>query len=71
MHGLSSDGTVIERGRVSKVLTFKGLERVPVDEAKAGDIVALSGLITTTVADTIAAPTVKEALQAQPIDPPT
>ncbi|AVX02908.1 translational GTPase TypA [Maritalea myrionectae] len=71
VHGLSSDGTVIERGRVSKVLTFKGLERVPVEEAKAGDIVALSGLMTTTVADTIAAPTVKEALQAQPIDPPT
>lgn len=71
VHGLSSDGTVIERGRVSKVLTFKGLERVPVDEAKAGDIVALSGLLTTTVADTIAAPNVKEALQAQPIDPPT
>jgi GTP-binding protein len=71
VHGLSSDGTVIERGRVSKVLTFKGLERVPVEEAKAGDIVALSGLLTTTVADTIAAPNVKEALQAQPIDPPT
>ncbi|WP_424983425.1 translational GTPase TypA [Maritalea sp. S77] len=71
VHGLSSDGTVIERGRVSKVLTFKGLERVPVEEAKAGDIVALSGLLTTTVADTIAAPSVKEALQAQPIDPPT
>lgn len=71
VHGLSADGTVIERGRISKVLTFKGLERVPVDEAKAGDIVALSGLLTTTVADTIASPNVKEALQAQPIDPPT
>ncbi|TDQ61731.1 GTP-binding protein TypA/BipA [Maritalea mobilis] len=71
VHGLSADGTVIERGRISKVLTFKGLERVPVEEAKAGDIVALSGLLTTTVADTIASPSVKEALQAQPIDPPT
>ncbi len=71
VHGLSADSKVIERGRVSKVLKFKGLEREPVEEANAGDIVAIAGLLTTTVADTIAAPSVTEALQAQPIDPPT
>ena len=68
---LARDGTVVETGRVSKVLSFRGLERIPVEEAFAGDIIAISGLVTTTVADTICDPTVTEAIQAQPIDPPT
>jgi len=68
---LARDGSVVETGRVSKVLSFRGLERIPVEEAFAGDIVAISGLVTTTVADTICDPTVTVAIQAQPIDPPT
>ena len=42
---LSADGKVIEQGRISKVLGFRGLERVPVDEAFAGDIVAIAGMV--------------------------
>ena len=68
---LSRDGTVAEQGRISKVLAFRGLERVPVDEAEAGDIIAISGLTTATVADTICDPAVTEPIFAQPIDPPT
>ncbi|PRH88424.1 translational GTPase TypA [Labrys okinawensis] len=68
---LSRDGTVIEQGRVSKVLAFRGIERQPVEEAEAGDIVAIAGLTQGTVADTFAALEVTEPLQAQPIDPPT
>ncbi|MGB0085172.1 MAG: translational GTPase TypA [Rhodomicrobiaceae bacterium] len=68
---LSRDGKVIEQGRISKVLAFRGLERVAVDEASAGEIVALAGLSQATVADTICAPEVTEAIPAQPIDPPT
>ena len=68
---LSRDGTVAEQGRISKVLAFRGLERVPVDEAEAGDIIAISGLTTATVADTICDPSVTEPIFAQPIDPPT
>ena len=68
---LARDGTVVETGRVSKVLSFRGLERIPTEEAFAGDIIAISGLVTTTVADTICDPAVTEAIQAQPIDPPT
>ncbi|BAI71889.1 GTP-binding protein [Azospirillum sp. B510] len=68
---MSRDGKLVENARISKVLAFRGLERVPVDEAHAGDIVALAGLTNTTVADTICAPEVTEALAAQPIDPPT
>ncbi|PWC37608.1 translational GTPase TypA [Azospirillum sp. TSO35-2] len=68
---LSRDGKLIENGRISKVLAFRGLERVPVDEATAGDIVALAGLTQTTVADTICAPEVTDPIASQPIDPPT
>jgi len=68
---LSRDGQTIEQGRVTKVLAFRGLERVPVDEAQAGDIVAIAGLGKATVADTLCDPLVTGALQARPIDPPT
>jgi GTP-binding protein len=68
---LSREGKLIEQGRVSKVLAFRGLERQPIDEGQAGDIVALAGLSQATVADTICALEVTEALPAQPIDPPT
>lgn len=68
---ISREGERIELGRVSKILSFKGLERVPVDVAHAGDIVAIAGLSKATVADTLCDVSVSEALQAQPIDPPT
>jgi GTP-binding protein len=68
---LGRDGTTVEQGRISKVLAFRGLERLPVDMAEAGDIVAISGLTTATVADTICDPAVTEPIAAQPIDPPT
>ena len=68
---LDPDGKVVETGRASKIMAFRGLERVPVDEAKAGDIISIAGLTTATVANTIADPSVTEPLHAQPIDPPT
>ncbi len=71
IRALDADGNVIEVGRASKLLSFRGLERVPVDEAKAGDIIALAGLEKATVANTVAAPEVAEPIKAQPIDPPT
>jgi GTP-binding protein len=68
---LDREGKLIENGRITKVLAFRGLERQPVDEAEAGDIVALAGLPNATVAMTICDPSVEAALPAQPIDPPT
>ena len=69
---LSRDGKEIERGRITKVLAFRGLKRQPIDGgAEAGDIVAIAGLSKATVADTLCAIDVTEALPAQPIDPPT
>jgi len=68
---LRPDGTVIENSRLTKLLAFRGIERVPVSEAIAGDIVAIAGLGDPTVADTICDPLVEEPLHAQPVDPPT
>ena len=68
---LNREGVEIERGRVTKVLAFRGLKRQPIDEAEAGDIIAVAGLSKATVADTICAMELSEALPAQPIDPPT
>ncbi len=68
---LTRDGKLIESGRITKVLAFRGLERTGVELAEAGDIVALTGLKEATVADTLCDPVVEEALPAQPIDPPT
>ncbi|EAU41826.1 probable gtp-binding protein (tyrosine phosphorylated protein a) [Fulvimarina pelagi HTCC2506] len=68
---LSRDGKQIEAGRISKILAFRGLDRVPLESAQSGDIVAIAGLSKGTVADTFCDPSVTEPLEAQPIDPPT
>jgi GTP-binding protein len=68
---MSRDGRTIEQGRMTKLLGFRGLERVPLEQADAGDIIAIAGLTRTTVADTISDPLVVEPIHANPIDPPT
>ncbi|MDQ2860297.1 MAG: translational GTPase TypA, partial [Pseudomonadota bacterium] len=71
IRALSREGVEVERGRISKLLAFRGLKRQPIDEALAGDIVAVAGLTKATVADTLGALDAEGALPAQPIDPPT
>ena len=66
-----NDSGEVERTRITKIMAYKGLERVALNEAHAGDIVAVAGIVKGTVADTICAPEVTEAIEAQPIDPPT
>src|SRR6202000_2755376 len=56
IHALGIDGKEIERGRITKVLAFRGLKRQPIEDAEAGDIVAIAGLSKDTVGDTIGAP---------------
>ncbi|KAB1070944.1 translational GTPase TypA [Methylobacterium planeticum] len=68
---LDRAGKVVETGRVSKILAFRGLERQPIDVGEAGDIVSIAGLVKGTVADTFCDPQVDTPIQAQPIDPPT
>ncbi len=71
IHALDADGNIIETGRATKIMAFRGLERVPVEEAQAGDIISLAGLTVATVANTIADTSVSAPIKAQPIDPPT
>jgi GTP-binding protein len=68
---IDRNGKFIEQGRVSKVLSFRGLERQAIEEGNAGDIVSIAGLPEANVAHTLCAPEVTEPLPAQPIDPPT
>jgi GTP-binding protein len=68
---IDRNGELIEEGRVTKVLAFRGLERAPIEEGFAGDIVAIAGLPEAFVSHTLCAPEVAEPLPAQPIDPPT
>ena len=71
IHALDMDGKIIETGRASKIMAYRGLERVPVEEAQAGDIISIAGLSVATVANTICDISVTVPIQAQPIDPPT
>ena len=59
------------QGKVLQVLGFMGLERVEVDEAEAGDIVAISGVAELSISDTICALDTPEALPALTVDEPT
>ena len=63
----------VERTKITKFMAYQGLERVAVNEAHAGDIVAVAGIVKGTVADTICALDVnpQDFIHAQPIDPPT
>jgi GTP-binding protein len=71
IRAIDGDGRQVEEGRATKIMAFRGLERVAVDSAEAGEIVAIAGLTTATVANTIADPSVTAPIYAQPIDPPT
>ena len=68
---IDRNGRSSRHGRVSKILAFRGIERQPIDEGEAGDIVSIAGLEKGSVADTFCAPEVETPLPAQPIDPPT
>ena len=68
---INLSGRQIEMGRLTKLFTFRGTNRVPVDQVTAGDIICIAGLAVTSVADTICNPEVTEPLVSTPIDPPT
>jgi GTP-binding protein len=71
IRAMDVNGNVVEEGRVTKLFAFQGLERVPVETARAGDIVAIAGLVKATVSNTIGTPAITEPLHAREIDPPT
>lgn len=69
--------TVIDRsgntrsGRVLQVLGLKGLKREEIDEAEAGDIIAVSGIDNIAISDTLCDPSRVEAMPALTVDEPT
>ncbi len=65
------DGKLIEQGRISKILAFRGIERTPIEEAEAGDIVAIAGLSQRHRRRHLLRSVGRDAAAAQPIDPPT
>ncbi len=67
---IDKDGN-IRSGRVLQLLGFKGLDRVEIDEARAGDIIAVTGIDNLHISDTLCDPNVVEALPALMVDEPT
>src|SRR5690606_27601627 len=61
----------ISQHRVSKLFGFQGLKRMEVNEASAGDIVAVAGIPDAQIGETIAAPDQPEALPLIAIEEPT
>ena len=68
---ISLDGKTIEQTKITKILAFRGLQKTPLEEAEAGDIVSIAGFTKATVGETLCDLNVNEAIEAQPIDPPT
>ncbi len=68
---LDREGGFIEEARIVKILAFRGIERIGIEEAQAGDIVALAGYTNASVADTLCHPSVSTPIRARPVDPPT
>ncbi len=61
----------VRAGRVLQLLGFKGLDRVEIEEARAGDIIAISGIAELHISDTLCDPNHVEALPALVVDEPT
>lgn len=68
---ISLDGQTVEQAKITKILAFRGVQKTPLEEAEAGDIVSIAGFSKATVGETLCDLSVNEAIEAQPIDPPT
>ncbi len=68
---INLNGELVEQGRLTKLHTFRGVDKIPVDEAVAGDIVSIAGLEKASVADTICDMSINTPIKSTPINPPT
>lgn len=68
---LDLNGNVVERGKITKIQAFRGIKKVDLEEAEAGDIVSIAGLSKASVSDTICSLENNEVIPSTPIDPPT
>ena len=71
VHAIDLSKNIVETGRLTKLLKFEGMKKIPVNEVNTGDIVCIAGLSTASVADTIGSIDVKNPIESTPIDPPT
>ncbi len=62
---------VVRNGRILQLLGFAGLDRVEINEAQAGDIIAVTGLSELHISDTLCDPSAVEALPPLSVDEPT
>ena len=69
--GVVEDPSAAEQSRVSRLYTFSGLERIEVDEATAGDIVAMAGLDGVEIGKTVTDPEHQDRLQGIAVEEPT
>ena len=68
---INMNGELVENAKITKIIEHRGIEKVSLESASAGDIVVVAGFSHATVADTLCAPDVTEPIPAMPIDPPT
>ena len=68
---LNLAGETVERSKLTKLFTFSGIKKVPVEEVVAGDIITIAGMPNSSVADTICDVAVEQPIHTTPIDPPT
>jgi GTP-binding protein len=68
---LNLKGEILEQARLTKIFAFRGIERVPIESAEAGDIIAVAGMVNATVADTICDLAATQPIASTTIDPPT
>ena len=68
---LDLNGNVVERGKITKIQAFRGIKKVDLEEAEAGDIVSIAGLSKASVSDTICDINNEKVIVSTPIDPPT
>ncbi len=68
---INLEGELVEQGRLTKLLVFRGVDKVGVEEAQVGDIISVAGLEKASVADTFCDLSVNDPIASTPINPPT
>jgi len=68
---MNLNGELVESTKLTKIFGFSGINRVSTDYAEAGDIIAVSGFVKTSVSDTICHPDIDQPIPSSTIDPPT
>lgn len=68
---LDLNGNVVEKGKITKIQAFRGIKKVDLEEAEAGDIISIAGLSKSSVSDTVCDMNNNDVIQSTRIDPPT